>query len=133
MFVSGGFPWTIVRAEKPRRDRYFAALDKAHTTRTEVEDFARFLREEMSVDWSEARQADASREQNSLAMSKHLALGFAEFAFLLLERHDLSSPVLLRCVKRGELNRALFQHRFVGDRVAAIYGFRAMTDHCHCR
>jgi Fic family protein len=54
MFVSGGFPWTIVRAEKPRRDRYFAALDKAHTTRTEVEDFARFLREEMSVDWSEA-------------------------------------------------------------------------------
>jgi prophage maintenance system killer protein len=58
MFVSGGFPWTIVRAEKPRRDAYFTALDKAHTTRTEVEDFARFLREEMSVDWSdETRKA----------------------------------------------------------------------------
>lgn len=58
MFVSGGFPWTIVRAEKPRRDRYFAALDQAHVTRSKVQDFARLLREEMSVDWSEAdRQA----------------------------------------------------------------------------
>jgi len=54
MFVSGGFPWTIVRAAKRRRDLYFAALDKAHVTGTEVEDFARFLQEEMSVDWTDA-------------------------------------------------------------------------------
>jgi hypothetical protein len=52
MWVSGGWPWTIIRAEKARRSRYFAALDKAHVTRTEIQDFAKFLREEMNVDWS---------------------------------------------------------------------------------
>jgi Fic/DOC family len=54
MFVSGGWPWTIIRAEQTRRNRYFAALDKAHVTRTEIQDFAKFLREEMNVDWSVA-------------------------------------------------------------------------------
>ena len=54
MFVSGGWPWTIVRSEQSRRRLYFAALDKAHITRTDIEDFAGFLREEMNVDWSVA-------------------------------------------------------------------------------
>lgn len=51
MFVSGRWPWTIIRSERSRRSRYFAALDKAHVTRTEIHDFAEFLREEMNVDW----------------------------------------------------------------------------------
>lgn len=50
MFVSGGWPWTIIRSE--RRRLYFAALDKAHVTRVDIEDFANFLREEMNVDWT---------------------------------------------------------------------------------
>lgn len=60
MFVSGGWPWTIIRAQQSRRTRYFAALDKAHVTRTEIDDFAKFLREEMNVDWSAADKVHAS-------------------------------------------------------------------------
>jgi hypothetical protein len=56
MFVSGGWPWTIIRAQQSRRNRYFAALDEAHVTRTEIHDFAKFLREEMNVDWSAANK-----------------------------------------------------------------------------
>lgn len=59
MFVSGGWPWTIIRSERSRRSRYFAALDKAHVTRTEIHDFAEFLREEMNVDWGVAKNSIA--------------------------------------------------------------------------
>ena len=59
MFVSGGWPWTIIRSAQPRRSLYFAALDKAHVTRTEIGDFARFLREEMDVDWGLAKNSIA--------------------------------------------------------------------------
>jgi hypothetical protein len=55
MFVSGGWPWTIIRSEQSRRRRYFATLDKAHVTRTEIHDFAEFLREEMNIDWGTAK------------------------------------------------------------------------------
>lgn len=59
IFVSGGWPWTI-RAEQSRRHRYFAALDRAHVTRTEIQNFAKFLREEMNVDWGPADKAIAA-------------------------------------------------------------------------
>ncbi|HMP76594.1 MAG TPA: Fic family protein [Kiritimatiellia bacterium] len=45
---SAGYTWTIVRNE--RRDAYLAALERA-SVHGEIEPFARFLREEMAVDW----------------------------------------------------------------------------------
>lgn len=44
-----GYPWTIVRTD--RRTAYLAALETASTC-GEIEPFARFIREEMQVDWS---------------------------------------------------------------------------------
>jgi len=61
MLVSGGWPWTIIRAAESRRRRYFAALDQAHVTRTEIGDFARFVGEEMNVDWHAADIEHATR------------------------------------------------------------------------
>ena len=51
MMASGGYPWTIVRAT--RRAAYLEALDIA-SVKQDVTDFAKFIREEMSVDWSKA-------------------------------------------------------------------------------
>lgn len=47
--ATAGYPWTIVRTE--RRNTYLAALESA-STQGNIEPFARFIREEMQVDWS---------------------------------------------------------------------------------
>lgn len=49
MLASGGYPWTIVRTT--RRKEYLDALDAASADQNIVS-FARFIREEMSVDWT---------------------------------------------------------------------------------
>jgi hypothetical protein len=51
MMASGGYPWTIVRTS--RRAAYLEALDIA-SVHHDVTDFAKFIHEEMSVDWSQA-------------------------------------------------------------------------------
>jgi hypothetical protein len=45
---SAGYPWTIVRTG--RRSAYMAALEMA-STGGDLEPFARFILEEMRVDW----------------------------------------------------------------------------------
>jgi len=49
MMASGGYPWTIVGTT--RRKEYLDALEAASADRNIVA-FARFIREEMSVDWT---------------------------------------------------------------------------------
>jgi Fic family protein len=49
MMASGGYPWTIVRTT--RRKEYLAALEAASADQN-ILPFARFIREEMTVDWS---------------------------------------------------------------------------------
>jgi hypothetical protein len=49
MMASGGYPWTIVRTN--RRTDYLAVLDIA-SVKQDVSPFAKFIREEMSIDWS---------------------------------------------------------------------------------
>jgi hypothetical protein len=49
MMACGGYPWTIVRTA--RREEYLDALEAASAGQNIVP-FARFIREEMSVDWS---------------------------------------------------------------------------------
>jgi hypothetical protein len=49
MMASGGYPWTIVRTT--RRMEYLDALEAASTDH-DIVPFAKFIREEMSVDWS---------------------------------------------------------------------------------
>ena len=51
MMASGGYPWTIVRMA--RRKQYLAALETASADQNIIP-FARFIREEMSVEWSHA-------------------------------------------------------------------------------
>lgn len=46
--VTAGYPWTIVRVE--RRNQYMSALEEA-STRLQIHAFARFIREEMQIDW----------------------------------------------------------------------------------
>jgi hypothetical protein len=48
MLASGGYPWTIVR--NSRRKQYLDALE-ADSTDQKIEPFARFIREEMGVNW----------------------------------------------------------------------------------
>ena len=50
--ASVGYPWTIVRTG--RRSVYMAALEKA-STGGDIEPFARFIREEMRVDWQKEK------------------------------------------------------------------------------
>ena len=52
MMASGGYPWTIVRAT--RRKEHLDALEEASVEQN-ILPFARFIREEMSVDWSQER------------------------------------------------------------------------------
>jgi hypothetical protein len=49
MMASGGYPWTIVR--NTRRREYLDALEAASAEQN-ILPFAKFIREEMSVDWS---------------------------------------------------------------------------------
>lgn len=48
MLASGKYPWTIIRTE--RRRQYLDALESA-SVEQDIAPFARFIREEMSVDW----------------------------------------------------------------------------------
>jgi Fic family protein len=48
MLASGRYPWTIIRTEQRRQ--YLDALETA-STREDIGPFARFIREEMDVDW----------------------------------------------------------------------------------
>ncbi len=50
--ASAGYPWTIVRTE--RRSVYMAALEKASTC-GDIQPFARFILEEMRVDWKKEK------------------------------------------------------------------------------
>ena len=50
MMASGGYPWTIVRTT--RRQEYLDALEEASAEQN-ILPFARFIREEMNVDWSQ--------------------------------------------------------------------------------
>ena len=49
MMASGGYPWTIVRVS--RRKNYLDALETASADQN-ILPFAKFIREEMSVDWT---------------------------------------------------------------------------------
>ena len=49
MMASGGYPWTVVRTS--RRKDYLDALEAASADQNIVP-FARFIREEMGVDWT---------------------------------------------------------------------------------
>jgi len=49
MMASGGYPWTIVRMT--RRAAYLEALNIA-SVKQDISHFAKFIREEMSIDWS---------------------------------------------------------------------------------
>jgi hypothetical protein len=49
MMASGGYPWTIVRMA--RRKEYLDALESA-SAEGNIQPFAQFIREEMSVEWT---------------------------------------------------------------------------------
>lgn len=52
MLASGGYRWTVIRSDKPRRDKYMAALDKA-SSQHDIGDFIAFIAEEMAVEWED--------------------------------------------------------------------------------
>jgi Fic/DOC family len=54
MLASGGYPWTVIRVK--RRDEYMAALEAA-SVGYDIAPFARFVREEMHVDWRDHQKA----------------------------------------------------------------------------
>ena len=51
MLVSGGYRWTVIRSDKPRRDQYMQALEQA-SVHGNIIPFAEFIREEMAVEWN---------------------------------------------------------------------------------
>ena len=50
LLVSAGYRWTIVRSEKPRRDRYMQSLERA-SIKGDIRPFAEFIAGEMAVEW----------------------------------------------------------------------------------
>ncbi|MCX7009914.1 MAG: cell filamentation protein Fic, partial [Kiritimatiellaeota bacterium] len=56
--TTAGYPWTIVRTE--RRSAYLVALESA-STQGNIEPFARFILEEMQVDWRKEPAARKAR------------------------------------------------------------------------
>jgi hypothetical protein len=54
MLASGGYPWTVIRVK--RRNDYMAALEAA-SVGYDIAPFARFVREEMHVDWRDQQKA----------------------------------------------------------------------------
>lgn len=52
MLASGGYRWSIIRSDRPRRAKYMQALEQASTEQNIV-DFAELIAEEMVVDWAE--------------------------------------------------------------------------------
>lgn len=62
MMASGGYPWTIVRTS--RRQAYLDALEAASSER-KIQPFAKFIREEMSVDWCEEEGSAGPQHRTS--------------------------------------------------------------------
>ena len=60
-----------------------------------------------------------------------LSFRFRGSALPRFHRDDFTSTMSLGVVKGGQLNRALFQHNLIGDRVTTIDRFCPMTDHRH--
>ena len=50
MLVSGGYRWTIIRSDKPRRNEYMQALEQA-SVYDNIIPFTEFIGEEMAVEW----------------------------------------------------------------------------------
>ena len=50
MLVSGGYRWTIIRSDKPRRNEYMQALEQA-SVHDNIIPFTEFIGEEMAVEW----------------------------------------------------------------------------------
>lgn len=50
MLASGGYRWTVIRSDKPQRDRYMAALDIA-SAKHDIRPFVEFVVAEMAVEW----------------------------------------------------------------------------------
>ena len=50
MLVSGGYPWTIIRSDRARREQYMQALEQA-SVHSNIIPFAKFIGEEMAVEW----------------------------------------------------------------------------------
>ena len=50
MLVSGGYPWTIIRSDRSRREQYMQALEQASVHKNIIP-FAEFIGEEMAVEW----------------------------------------------------------------------------------
>ena len=50
MLVSGGYPWTIIRSDRSRREQYMQALEQASVHKNIIP-FAKFIGEEMAVEW----------------------------------------------------------------------------------
>jgi len=51
MLASGGYRWTVIRSDRPRRGKYMQALEQAATEQNIVA-FTAFIAEEMAVDWT---------------------------------------------------------------------------------
>jgi len=51
MFVTAGYPWTIIRSGPQRKTIYLSALEQASVHRNIVP-LVKFIIEEMSVAWS---------------------------------------------------------------------------------
>ena len=52
MLASGGYRWTVIRSDKPRRDRYMEALDRA-SSQYDISALVAFIVEEMGVEWED--------------------------------------------------------------------------------
>ena len=50
MLVSGGYPWTIIRSDRSRREQYMQALEQA-SVHDNIIPFTEFIGEEMAVEW----------------------------------------------------------------------------------
>lgn len=50
MLASGGYRWTIIRSERPRRDKYMQALEQA-SVQNNIIPFTEFIKGEMAVEW----------------------------------------------------------------------------------
>ncbi len=53
MLASGGYRWTVIRSDRPRRDQYMQALEQA-STEQDIVALSTFIAEEMAVDWDVA-------------------------------------------------------------------------------
>ena len=70
---------------------------------------------------------------NCVTQRRLLVLFLRARAFKIPHRNNLATAILLGCMKRGELDRALFQHRLASDRGTTIDRFRSIVDHRHSK